>query len=118
MKKISLALAFYVSLAKNRGYCGFPGGPGVKVLFSKAGDRSSISSQGTEIPHAACNSRKKIPCAATETQHSQKLKKKKKKNRGYSLSSEAKSALAEYCALVEILEKCPLLQKSTSVAFI
>ena len=80
------AWTFYVSLAKNRGYCGFPGGPGVKILFSKAGDGSSISSQGTEIPHAACNSRKKIPCAATETQHSQKLKKKKKKNRGYSLS--------------------------------
>lgn len=76
MKNISLTLAFYVSLAKNRGYCGFPGGPRVKIPFSNAGDGSSISSQGTEIPHAACNNRKKSPCAATETQHSQKLKKK------------------------------------------
>ena len=98
MKNISLALVFYVSLAKNRGYCDFPGGPGVKILLSSAGDASSISSQGTKIPHAACNHSKKSPRAATKTQCSQKLK--KKKNRGYSsLSSEAKSALVEYCAL-------------------
>ena len=37
MKNISLALVFYVSLAKNRGYCDFPGGPGVKILLSNAG---------------------------------------------------------------------------------
>ena len=98
MKNISLVLVFYVSLAKNRGYCDFPGGPGVKILLSNAGDGSSISSQGTKIPHAARNHSKKSPRAATKTQCSQKLK--KKKNRGYSsLSSEAKSALVEYCVL-------------------
>ena len=54
----------------------------IKSLPSKGGDSGSTPGQGTEVPHASGAAQLSPctlePCAATKTQHSQKLKKKKK----------------------------------------
>ena len=55
MKKITLTKR----LTKSKGQGGFPGGPGIKNLYSNVRDASLIASGGTKIPNVSRQKKKK-----------------------------------------------------------
>ena len=58
VKKITLTKR----LTKSKGQGGFPGGPGIKNLYSNVRDASLIASGGTKIPHVSRQKKKYFFC--------------------------------------------------------